>query len=124
MAKKKYKILVIDDDPEILDSMKLILEKSGYSIATAGSGKEGVEKFKKKNPDLILCDMMMEKVDSGVRVAKEIKKISPGVPIYLISNIGSATAYNVDINKLGLKGVFQKPVDLDLLLTRIKEVLK
>ncbi|MBN2402301.1 MAG: response regulator [Spirochaetes bacterium] len=122
--KKKYKILVIDDDPDILDSMKMILEKNGFAAVTAVSGKDGVEIVKKKKPDLVLCDMMMEKIDSGITVAKAIKRISSKIPIFLISNIGTATAYNVDVDKIGFKGVFQKPVDVDLMITKIKDVLK
>lgn len=50
--KKKYKILIIDDDPDILDSMKIILEKNGFATVTAVSAKDGVEKFKKRNRTL------------------------------------------------------------------------
>jgi two-component system, OmpR family, alkaline phosphatase synthesis response regulator PhoP len=122
--KKKYKILIIDDDPDILDSMKIILEKNGFATVSAVSGKDGVEKFKKKKPDLVLCDMMMEKIDSGINVAKAINRISRKIPIFLISNIGTATAYNVDVDKLGFKGVFQKPVDPDFMISKIRDILK
>lgn len=122
--KKKYKILIIDDDPDILDSMKVILEKSGFAAAMAISGKDGIEKFKQNKPDLILCDMMMEKIDSGAKAAMEIKKINPDVPIFLLSNIGTATASNVEVDKLGFKGVFQKPIDPDFLVFTLNNVLK
>jgi CheY-like chemotaxis protein len=123
MAKKKL-ILIIDDDPDILNSMKVILEKSGFATAAAMSGKEGIEKVKKTKPDLILCDMMMEKIDSGTKVAQEIKKGCADVPIFLLSSIGSATASNVEVDKLGFNGVFQKPVDPESMVSTIKDILK
>ncbi len=123
MAEKKL-ILIIDDDPDILDSMKVILENNGYTTATAMSGKEGIEAVEKTKPDLILCDMMMERIDSGTKVAQEIKKSSANIPIFLLSSIGTATASNIEVDKLGFNGVFQKPVDPDTMISIIKDALK
>ncbi len=122
MSDKKV-ILVIDDDPDILDSIKAILSANGFDVATAMSGKEGTEKVKETNPDLILCDMMMERIDAGTKVAQEIRKDNPNLPIYLLSSIGSAAATNIDIDKLGFNGVFQKPVDPDNLISVVKDSL-
>ena len=123
MAEKKL-ILIIDDDPDILDSMKVILENNGYTTATAMSSKEGIEAVEKTKPDLILCDMMMERIDSGTKVAQEIKKSSANIPIFLLSSIGTATASNIEVDKLGFNGVFQKPVDPDTMISIIKDALK
>ncbi len=123
MANKKN-ILIIDDDPDILDSIQVILEKNGYATTTAKSGKDGIEAAVKSKPDLILCDMMMETIDSGARAAQEIKKSVPGIPILLMSSIGSATASNVEIDKLGFNGFLQKPVEPDGLVTIVKNALR
>ncbi len=122
MANKKV-ILVIDDDPDILDSIKAILSANGFDVVTALSGKEGIDAVAASNPDLILCDMMMERIDAGTKVAQEIKKSNPSLPIYLLSSIGTATATNVEIDKLGFNGVFQKPVNPDNLVSTIKKAL-
>ena len=122
MANKKL-ILVIDDDPDILDSIKAILAANGFDVVTAMSGKEGIEAVSKNKPDLILCDMMMERIDAGTKVAQELKKNNPNLPIYLLSSIGTATATNIEIDKLGFNGVFQKPVNPDNLVATIKKVL-
>jgi len=111
MSDKKV-ILVIDDDPDILDSIKAILGANGFEVETAMSGKEGTEKVKSVNPDLVLCDMMMERIDAGTKVAQDIRKNNPEMPVFLLSSIGSATATNIDIDKLGFSGVFQKPVEV------------
>jgi two-component system, OmpR family, alkaline phosphatase synthesis response regulator PhoP len=122
MSDKKL-ILVIDDDPDILDSVKAILGANGFEVETAMSGKEGTEKVKSVNPDLVLCDMMMERIDAGTKVAQDIRKDNPDMPVFLLSSIGSATATNIDIDKLGFSGVFQKPVDPDNLINVVKDAL-
>ncbi|NMB64532.1 MAG: response regulator [Spirochaetes bacterium] len=122
MANKKI-ILVIDDDPDILDSIKAILSANGFDVVTAMSGKEGIDAVASSKPDLILCDMMMERIDAGTKVAQEIKKSNPSIPIYLLSSIGTATATNIEIDKLGFNGVFQKPVNPDNLVATIKKAL-
>lgn len=121
MAKK---ILVIDDDPAITDSVKAILKKEKYDVLTANSGAKGLEIVKKENLSLVLCDMMMEKVDEGLKVAQEIIKIKPDLPVYLMSSIGDATAGNIEIDKLGFKGVFQKPVSPEYLIKTVKNIIK
>lgn len=122
MANKKL-ILVIDDDLDIVDSVEVILTKNGFEVVKAMSGADGIEAATSRNPDLILCDMMMERVDSGSKVAEELRKKNMKVPIFLLSSIGNATASNIEIDKLGFNGVFQKPVDPSRLVSTIKKVL-
>ncbi len=116
-------IFVIDDDPDILDSITAILTAEGFAVETATSGEEGIARLSKIKPSLILCDMMMERIDAGSRVAEEIKKYGTSVPVYLLSSIGAATASNIEIDKLGFDGVFQKPVAPTHLVSTIKKVL-
>ena len=119
----KKKILVIDDDPDITDSIRAILESNNFQVQTAQDGAEGLECVNSFNPDLVLCDMMMEKIDSGSKVTQEIKNSKPDLPVYLLSSIGDATASNVEIEKLGFKGVFQKPVSPDQLIHMVNKTL-
>jgi len=118
------KILIIDDDPDILESISAILSSENFTVVTAMDGKEGFEKFKSEKPALILCDMMMERVDSGTKVAEMIRKEDKQIPVYLLSSIGNATATNISVSELGFSGVLQKPVDPDTLIADIKRVLK
>ncbi len=120
----KKKILIIDDDPAILESVKAILEGNGYNTATALNGAEGLEAFKTYGPDLVLCDMMMEKIDEGINVARTIKETNKDIPVFLLSSIGDATAYNMPLNEIGFNGEFQKPVDFDVLLSVIDKHLQ
>ncbi len=116
-------ILVIDDDPDILDSISAVLNSEGYNVITAMDGKEGIEKFKSEKPDLVLCDMMMERVDAGSKVAEMIRKENSQIPVYLLSSIGNATASNINVVDLGFNGVLQKPVNPDTLLSQIKKAI-
>ncbi len=123
MAAQKL-VYIIDDDPDILDSITAILSAEGFGVATAMSGEEGLEKLADIKPDLILCDMMMERIDAGTKVAQEIRKTNKTVPVFLLSSIGSATATNIEVDKLGFDGVFQKPVAPAALISTIKKALK
>ena len=120
MAKK---ILIIDDDPDILTSIKAILDSHGFTPVLAMSGSAGVDMFKSQKPDLVLCDMMMETIDAGSKVAGEIRKFDSNVPLYLLSSIGAATASNIEIDQLGFNGVFQKPVDPVILVASLRRAL-
>jgi len=117
----KTKVLVIDDDPAICVSVKAILEASGYEVFTALSGQDGLELFRQVKPDLVLCDMMMEDIDAGAKVAGVIKKERPELPVFLLSTIGEATARTIGLDELGFNGVFQKPVNFDLLLSVLEK---
>ena len=82
MAGKKL-IMVIDDDPDILASIMAVLEAEGYIVSTQMSAQEGISAFATITPDLVICDMMMERIDAGTRVADEIKLNHPSIPVYL-----------------------------------------
>lgn len=117
------KILVIDDDPDILESINAILSSEGFKVVTAMDGKDGIDKFKNEKPALVLCDMMMERVDAGSKVAESIRQEDKNTPVYLLSSIGSATEANTSVSKLGFNGVFQKPVDPASLISQVKKAL-
>ncbi len=122
MQNKKM-ILIIDDDPDLLSSLKLTLESAGYSVLAAGSGAEGIKLFMESAPDLIICDIMMEKIDTGIRLVREIREKNKKVPLYLLSDIGRLTATNIDIFELGCNGTFQKPFNPEELLGVVKQSL-
>ncbi|HOP29622.1 MAG TPA: response regulator [Spirochaetota bacterium] len=117
------RILVIDDDPDILEALSIILKSENYIVITAMDGQEGIAKFKSEKPDLVLCDMMMERIDAGAKVAESIRAENKDIPIYLLSSIGSVTDINIDINDKGFNGVLQKPVDPSGLKAEIKKAL-
>lgn len=124
MKDGKYVVLVIDDDDDIIESLRMILEHNGYGMAAGRSAEEGLRIYKDITPDFILVDLMMESVDAGRNFAKELKLLDNSAPVYMLSSVGDSLAQNVDFSELGLNGVFQKPIDVNTLLTTLKKKLK
>lgn len=124
MKDGKYVVLCIDDDEDVLYSLRLILENNGYEMVEAASAEEGLKAYKQNNPDFILVDLMMESVDAGKNFVKELKLLGNEAPIYMLSSVGDSLAQNIDFSELGLMGVFQKPIDSNTLLSTLKRKLK
>jgi DNA-binding response OmpR family regulator len=124
MKNDKHVILCVDDDPDVLASLKVVLESDGYAVATAADGKAGVRAFRESRPDIVLLDLMMEEIDAGTRALKEMQAIDRRVPIYMLSSTGDYLQGATDTNELGLAGVFQKPVDPKILLGLLRAKLK
>lgn len=119
----KKKILVIDDDIDIRESLQTILEVNGFETLCAPTAQRGMDAAGTFQPDLILCDLMMEEVDSGLTTANDIHERFPETPILLMSNVGTATSMNVDISSFGFRGVIQKPIVPSVLIETIREEL-
>jgi DNA-binding response OmpR family regulator len=124
MKDGKYVIMTIDDDPDFLTAMRLVLEASGYVMVEAKSAEEGLKIYKKTKPDLILVDLMMEEIDSGTSFVKELRLLGNKAPVYLLSAAGDEVTDNIDYSQLGFAGVFQKPIKNERLLNVIKAKLK
>jgi DNA-binding response OmpR family regulator len=120
MTDKTFVILAIDDDPDVLNGLRIILEANGMKMVEAYSAEEGVRKYKESHPDFILVDLMMEEVDAGLNFVKEIRLLNNKAPIYMLSTVGDSLTQNTDYSELGLSGVLQKPVNNKALLKIIQ----
>ena len=116
MRDGKHVILYVDDDPDFLEGMRLILESGGYTMVEAESAEDGLRVFKRERPDLILVDLMMEEVDAGTAFVKELRGLGAAVPILMVSSVGDNLNMTASYAELGLDGIFQKPVDAKTLL--------
>ncbi|MCX5901716.1 MAG: response regulator [Proteobacteria bacterium] len=116
-------VLVIDDDPDIIETVQTILSAKGYAVISASSGKQGFEVLQKVNPDLVLCDMMMEAIDSGMQTAQQIKRYNSELPVFLLSSIAEMTAATTQIRELGFNGIIQKPVEPARLVSIVQSIL-
>ncbi|MBR9975174.1 MAG: response regulator [Bacteroidetes bacterium] len=119
----KHVILYIDDDQDMLDAVRMILEANGYGMIEAHSAEEGLRKYREHTPDFVLVDLMMEEVDAGLNFAKEMKLLGNQLPLFLLSSVGDSLDDNTDYKALGLDGVFQKPVHPKTLLSILKKKL-
>ncbi|MBA4395415.1 MAG: response regulator [Desulfobacca sp.] len=126
---EKKRILIVDDDPDLVETVSMMLEARGYSPLPAYGGNEGLEKARGERPDLIVLDVMMPDKD-GYAVCNELKKdpAFSDIPIILLTAIGdhiTTTTYTLSGGKETLADdFFQKPVDIQSLVDRIEQLLK
>ena len=115
------KILVIDDDPNISDLLKIYFENEGYEVKTVSDGAEGISYFKMYEPDLVLLDIMLPKKD-GWQVCREIREIS-AKPIIMVTAKGEVFDKVLGL-ELGADDFVVKPFDMKELSARVKAVLR
>jgi two-component system, OmpR family, alkaline phosphatase synthesis response regulator PhoP len=124
MDNSQVKILLVDDEPDILEFIRYNLQKENYKVLTAGNGKEGLDLARKEIPDLVILDVMMPGLD-GIETCQEIRRIS-GLENVLIAFL---TARNEDYTQIagfdaGADDYIQKPIKPKVLLSRIKALLR
>ena len=124
MKNNKYVILCVDDDKDFLDSIEIILESENFIMESASTAQAGLAKFKAVKPDCIIVDLMMEEIDSGTNLVKDLKAAGAKIPIYMLSSVGDNMNQNIDFSELGLTGILQKPVNPKTLLATLKAKLK
>ena len=115
------KLLIVDDDLNICEMLRLYFENEGYKVKTATDGVEGLATFKVYDPDLVLLDIMMPKKD-GWQVCREIREISPK-PVIMITAKGEVFDKVLGL-ELGADDFMVKPFDMKELSARIKAVLR
>ncbi len=116
------RILLVDDDNEIVDSMKLALESKGYQILVARDGNQGLALAEREDPDLMILDMMMPK-RSGFLVLEKLRRSRP-VPIRVImitANEGSR--HKAYAEMLGVDDYIRKPFAMDRLIDSVQRLL-
>ncbi len=115
------KILVVDDDTNICELLRMYLEKEGYEVKTASDGVEGITAFRMYEPDLVLLDIMMPKKD-GWQTCREIREQS-SKPIIMITAKGETIDKVLGL-ELGADDFIVKPLDMKEVFARIKAVLR
>ena len=118
----KQKVLIVDDEVSILQSMSGILEDEGYGVILAESGEEALEKIRKDMPDLILLDIWMPGVN-GMDVLDEIKKLYPLVPVIIISGHGTIETA-VKATRMGAFDFIEKPLSIERILVSIQNAIE
>lgn len=116
-----HKILVVDDDFNICELLKLYLENDGYTVITANDGKAAVDAFEAKSPDLVLLDIMLPKMD-GWQVCREIRKTS-SAPIIMLTAKGETFDKVLGL-ELGADDYVTKPFEAKEVMARVKAVLR
>jgi len=128
---EKTKILLVDDDPDLIIAVQTILENNNFEVSTASNKKEGLEQLLIKKPDLAILDVMMEESHDGFDLARAIKKIPEfkELPIIMLTSVDGITGVNFkaamsDPNWLPADEYLDKPVEPTELLDTIEQVLE
>lgn len=124
MAEKTFKILVVDDEPDILEFLSYNLEKEGFVVETAENGKQALEKAKKNQPDIVLLDVMMPEMD-GIEACRTMREM----PQFEHTIIAFLTARTEDYSQIagfetGADDYISKPIKPRVLVSRLKALLR
>ena len=125
------KILVVDDDPDILDAITMILESRGYEVVTARDGIEALANLKAEKPDLMILDLLMPKMD-GFAVCKELQDPRwskyRDIPILILTSVreeASRRRYELETGlERDVDDYVEKPMAPDILLGRVEKLIK
>ena len=126
---EQAKILIADDDPDVQEAVKLILETQPYQLMIASNGEECLEKIKKSLPDLIILDLLMPKKD-GFEVIKELRQDPeyPRIPIIILTAVkkeASDRRYELETGlAMDVDDYVEKPIQPNDLLHRVEKILK
>lgn len=118
------KILIVDDEADIVELLKYNLEKEGYNCSTAGNGKDALEKIEKVKPDLVLLDIMMPEMD-GIETCRRIRQLDTVKNVYIVFLTARAEEYSELAGfEVGADDYITKPIKPRVLLSRIKAIMK
>lgn len=125
------KILVVDDDPDMREALQIILESADYTVVTAEDGEQCLAKLKEEQPDLLILDLLMPRMD-GFEVCKALKDPRHakygGMPIIILSSVQAGVSqrrYELETGvQLDVDDYVEKPIESATLLERVGKILK
>ncbi len=118
-------IVLVDDDPDIQESIKMVLENAGYAFKGATDRNSGMELIESETPDLIILDVMMEQPDDGIVMAQDLRAKGIKTPIIMLTSISSVTGmkYGKDSDVVAVDDFEEKPISPEKLLEKVKTFL-
>jgi two-component system alkaline phosphatase synthesis response regulator PhoP len=118
------KILIVDDEPDILKTVVYRIKKAGYETATALDGKEGLEKAKSENPDLIVLDWKLPIMDGGEVFTKlQADESLKNIPVIILTASSDNESLMLKLREIGAECVMIKPYEPEELLAKIKGLI-
>jgi len=130
MGNDTRRILIVDDDVDLLLQMKVQLEAAGFAVTTAESEKTAMEFLEKNSPDIAIVDLMMEHMDGGFVLCYNIKKKYPDVPVIMVTGVSRETGMEFDASTdeerswLKADAILAKPIRFEQLQREIDRLLK
>jgi DNA-binding response OmpR family regulator len=128
MSKGK-RILVVDDDIDLLDQVSMLLERDGFEVVRAQGRVEGEEALMRVRPDLAVLDLMMEEMDSGFVLCHEVKRLYPGTPVIMLTAVTAETGMDFKVTGgdaqswVKAEMILDKPVRPEQLSAAVRKLL-
>lgn len=125
---EQKKILLVDDDEDLLEQHKMLLESKGYAVLTANNSVDGFEVFKNERPDAAVLDLIMEEHDSGFVLAYKIKKDPYGkkIPVFVLTSATYVTGFKFDASTeeekewIKCDEIINKPINIEELTQKLE----
>ncbi len=118
------KILIVDDDPDVVDACRLFLERQGFAVSGVYSRAEGMKAVQAQAPDLLILDVMMEQPDDGIAMAQDLRRQGFKKPILMLTSISKVTGMDFGKSELVPVDEFvEKPVDPATLVAKVNKLL-
>ena len=122
VALKELSVILVEDEAKIRDLLASVMEKVFKKVITAQNGEEGLKKFKKFNPNIVITDILMP-IRDGLEMSKDIRAISPETPIVVLSAFNDKDKLMQAI-EIGINKYLLKPIDMDELIYAIETLAK
>jgi DNA-binding response OmpR family regulator len=118
------KIAIIDDDPDIVEAVSILLEANGCQILSAGNVNDGFRLIEKEQPDLVILDVMMDEPDDGFFLAIKLRKKGYSMPIFMLTSVSKALGLEFGTGEsLPVNEFLEKPISPKVLLDKINSYL-
>lgn len=119
-----FKIVIIDDDPDIVEATTMLFESKGYITASASNVEDALALVPKEKPDVIILDVMMEEPDDGFYLANKFRKIGINTPIIMLTSVSKAFGFDFgNKDNLQIQEFLEKPVPPAILLENVQKYL-
>ncbi|MBM4172085.1 MAG: response regulator [Ignavibacteria bacterium] len=118
-------IVIIDDDPDILESSSLVLKSKGHDVIISNNPNDGYKLVKTKRPDLVILDVMMDEPDDGFHLAQKFRREGVNTPILMYTSVSKAIGLDFDKSEIVPVDAFvEKPISPEELILKVEGLLK
>lgn len=119
------RILIVDDDPDMVEAGRIVLEAKGYEVVSAANASQGLSALEESKPDLMILDVMMEEPDDGIRMARGIRQKGFDLPILMLTSVNVAMGLQIDKDDemVPVDEFQEKPVDPGTLIKKVEQLL-
>lgn len=120
------RILVVDDDPDVVEACRLVLEAEGYDVSEANNRLDGMSQAAEVKPDLIILDVMMDQPDDGIVMAQQLRHDGNKTPILMLTSVNKVIGLELgaDDEVVPVAEFCEKPIEPALLISKVAGLLK